>query len=168
MVTGVAHELSNPLASILGYAQRLLLRDEAGAGEELRKIYQEAERASRILRDLLQTGRDARPVRRTVLMNQLIVRAIELRRFALSAEKIRIEMDLDPGLPPVLGDADQLQQVVMNLVANAQQAVEQDAGRGTIRVQTRRLNPNRFHLEVSGTGSGSSPTRVGGAFAPRC
>ena len=166
MVTGVAHELSNPLTSILGYAQRLLLRDEAGAGEELRQIYQEAERASRILRDLLQTGRDARPVRRTVLMNQLIVRAIELRRFALSADKIRIEMDLDPGLPPVLGDADQLQQVAMNLVANAQQAIEQDAGRGTIRVQTRRLNQNRLQLEVSDTGPGIPPTILARIFDP--
>src|SRR6266704_2257373 len=164
MISGVAHELSNPLTSILGYAQRLLLRDEAGAGEELRQIYQEAERASRILRDLLQTGRDARPVRRTVLMNQLIVRAIELRRFALSADKIRIEMDLDPGLPPVLGDADQLQQVAMNLVANAQQAIEQDAGRGTIRVQTRRLNQNRLQLEVSDTGPGIPPTILARIF----
>src|SRR5207245_10843300 len=100
------------------------------------------------------------------LLTQRAVRAVELRRCASSGEKVRVEMDLDAGLPPVLGDADQLQQVVMNLVANAQQAIEQDAGRVTVRVQARRLNQDRLQLEVSDTGPGIPPTILARIFDP--
>ena len=67
MITGVAHELSNPLTSILGYAQRLLVRsDLAGRTTEAHQIYQEAERASAILRQLLMTARETQPERKRV------------------------------------------------------------------------------------------------------
>src|SRR5271168_1120242 len=105
MVTGVAHELSNPLTSILGYAQRLLLREgSAGRPEEAGKILQEAERAGTILRQLLLTARETPPERRTLALNQIVLRTMELQRFSLAAEKIRIELNLDPALPIVRGD----------------------------------------------------------------
>src|SRR5262249_49716637 len=86
MLTGVAHELSNPLTTILGYAQRLLTRkDAAGQSEEARQIYQESERASRILRQLLMHARETPPERRTLSLNQIVQRAMELRRFSLAA-----------------------------------------------------------------------------------
>src|SRR6266478_670293 len=98
MVSGIAHELSNPLTTIVGYAHRLL-----------------------------------------VSLNQIVQRAIELRRFTLAAEKIRVEIDLDPALPFVEGDPGQLQQVLMNLVGNAQQALEQKGQGGTIKLSTRTI-----------------------------
>src|SRR5207237_4747253 len=73
MVTGIAHELSNPLTSILGYAQRLLLRSDArGHAAEARQIFQEAERASTILRQLLLSARESRPERRRMALNQAV------------------------------------------------------------------------------------------------
>ena len=73
MVTGVSHELSNPLTSILDYSQRLLLRNDLAARtEEVRQIYQEAERASTILRQLLLTARETRPERKLISLNQAV------------------------------------------------------------------------------------------------
>ena len=84
MVTGVAHELSNPLTSILGYAQRLFLRTDAdGQSDEARQIFQEAERAGTILRQLLMTARDSRPDRRAISLNQVVTRTMELQKFNL-------------------------------------------------------------------------------------
>ena len=120
MVSGVAHELSNPLTSIMGYAHRLLVRkDLPGRTEELRQIHQEAERAIAILRQLLLNARETIPERRLVSLNQIVQRAMDLQRFSLAAEKIRVEIDLDPALPFVQGDPGHLQQVLMNLVGNA-------------------------------------------------
>jgi signal transduction histidine kinase/CheY-like chemotaxis protein len=155
MVTGVAHELSNPLTSVLGYAQRLLLRgDVLAKSQEVRQIYQEAERATGILRQLLFTAREAPPERRPVAMNQVVQRAMEVQTYGLAAEKINIQLDLDPVLPYVLGDAGQLQQVLMNLVGNARQAIEQTGKPGTILLRTRRTGERFVQLEVIDNGPG--------------
>src|SRR6266851_3704729 len=155
MVSGVAHELSNPLTSILGYAHRLLARqDLPGRTEELRQIYQEAERAGAILRQLLLNARETLPERRPVSLNQIVHRAMDLQRFSLAAEKIRLEIDLDPALPFVQGDPGHLQQVLMNLVGNARQAIEQNGQGGTIRLRTKRISEKRVLLEVADNGPG--------------
>jgi signal transduction histidine kinase/ActR/RegA family two-component response regulator len=155
MVTGIAHELSNPLTSILGYAQRLLLRrDPAGNSSEARQIFQEAERASAILRQLLLSARESRPERHRVALNQVVSRTVELQRFNTKAGNIRVQLDLDPVLPFVHGDAGQLQQVLMNLIANARHAIEEQGKGGTIRVRTRRVGEKRVLLEVSDDGPG--------------
>jgi signal transduction histidine kinase/CheY-like chemotaxis protein len=167
MITGVAHELSNPLTSILGYAQRLFLRgDGAGRPDEVRQIFQEAERASTILRQLLMTARDSRPERRKVELNQVVARTIELQRYSLAAEKVRVELDLDPSLPFVLGDAGQLQQVLMNLIGNARQAIEQRGQGGTIRLSTKRIGDRRALLEVNDDGPGIPEAIVSRIFDP--
>ncbi|MCU1240627.1 MAG: hypothetical protein JWO71_1353 [Candidatus Acidoferrum typicum] len=155
MVTGIAHELSNPLTSILGYAQRLLLRrDPAGDSHEARQIFQEAERASAILRQLLLSARDSRPERHRVALNQVVSRTLELQRFNTKAGNIRVQLDLDPVLPFVQGDAGQLQQVLMNLIANARHAIEEQGKGGTIRIKTRRSAEKRVLLEVGDNGPG--------------
>lgn len=155
MVSGIAHELSNPLTSILGYAQRLLVsHDLSGRPEEVRRIHQEAERASAILRQLLLNAREAVPERRLVSLNQIVMRAVELQRFSLAAEKIRVEIDLDPGLPFVHADAGQLQQVLINLLSNARQAVEEQGPGGTIRLRTKRAGNSRVLLAVEDNGLG--------------
>jgi signal transduction histidine kinase/ActR/RegA family two-component response regulator len=155
MVTGVAHELSNPLTSILGYAQRLLLRrDTLGESSEARQIYQEAERATAILRQLLLSARESRPERRPVALNQIVSRTLALQRFSLAADNVHLQLDLDPVLPFVQGDAGQLQQVLMNLIGNARQAIEEQGKGGTIRVKTRRIAEQRVLLEVSDDGPG--------------
>jgi len=167
MVTGIAHELSNPLTSILGYSQRLLVRkDLAGGTEEARQIYEEAERAGTILRQLLLSAREARPERKRVALNQVVQRAMDLQRFGSSAEKIRIELDLDPTLPFLTGDSGQLQQVLMNLIGNARQAIVLEGKAGTIRLRTARSGDSRIILQVSDDGPGIPQTILARIFDP--
>jgi signal transduction histidine kinase/ActR/RegA family two-component response regulator len=167
MVTGIAHELSNPLTTILGYAQRLLMRSGATPDvQEAQQIYDEAERAGAILRQLLLTARDSRPERGRVALNQVVSRTVELQRFNLAANKIRVELDLDPVLPFLQGDSGQLQQVLMNLMSNARQAMEEQGRGGTIQVRTRRVAENRVLLEVSDDGPGIPPAIQARIFDP--
>ncbi len=167
MVTGIAHELSNPLTSILGYSQRLLVRkDLAGRTEEARQIYEEAERAGTILRQLLLSAREARPERKRVALNQVVQRTMDLQRFGSASEKIRIELDLDPTLPFVLGDAGQLQQVLMNLIGNARQALVQEGKAGTIRLRTARNGERRMVLQVIDDGPGIPQAILARIFDP--
>lgn len=167
MLTGVAHELSNPLTSILGYSQRLLVRkDLAGRTQEARQIYEEAERASTILRQLLLTARETHPERKRVSLNEVISRAMELQRFSSAAEKIHIELELDPTLPFIMGDPGQLQQVLMNLIGNARQAILLESKPGTIRVRTARTKNRYVLLQVIDDGPGISPSILARIFDP--
>ena len=167
MVSGVAHELSNPLTSILGYAQRLLLREDGGGRlPEVRQIFQEAERASGILRQLLFSARETPPERRRVSLNQVVMRSMELQRFSMAAEKIHMELDLDAALPAVVGDPAQLQQVLMNLVGNARQAIEQKGQGGRIRVRTRQAAERRALLEIEDDGPGVPQSILARIFDP--
>ena len=167
MVSGVAHELSNPLTSILGYAQRLLVRSDGDEHfEEVRKIFAEAERAGAILRRMLLAARETAPERRPVDLNQLVQRTIELQRFSLAAERIRVELSLDALLPNVLGDAGQLQQVLINLMGNARQAIESQGNGGTIRIRTERGQDRRVRLEVSDSGPGIPESILARIFDP--
>jgi signal transduction histidine kinase/CheY-like chemotaxis protein len=166
MVTGVAHELSNPLTSILGYAQRLFLRNDVeGQSEEARQIFQEAERAGTILRQLLMTARESRPERRAISLNQIVTRTIDLQKFNLAAEKVTVELELASSLPGVLGDAGQLQQVIMNLIGNSRQALEQRGKGGKIRIATRHT-AEQVQLEISDDGPGIPSAIASRIFDP--
>jgi signal transduction histidine kinase/FixJ family two-component response regulator len=167
MVSGIAHELSNPLTSILGYAHRILARqDLPGRTEEVRQIYQEADRASAILRQLLLNARETPPARRPASLNQIVQRAMDLQRFGLAADKIRVDVDLDPALPLVQGDPGHLQQVLMNLVGNARQAIEQHGQAGSIQLRTKRIGERRVLLEVADNGPGIPQAILARIFDP--
>ena len=155
MVSGIAHELSSPLTSILGYARRLLAgKNSPESTEEVRQIYQQAERAAAILRQLLLNSRETIPERRLVSLNQIVMHATELQRFSLAAQKIRVELDLDPALPFIHADAGQFQQVLINLMGNARQALEERGQGGIIRLRTRKASGRRVLLEVEDNGPG--------------
>ena len=168
MITGVAHELSSPLTSILGYSQRLLVRNDlVGRSTEAFQIHEEAERASAILRQLLLTAREtAQPERKPLALNQVVQKAMELQRFGSAAEKIRIEIDLDPALPLIMGDAGQLQQVLMNLIGNARQAITQEGRAGNIRLRTARTSAHRVQLQVIDDGPGIPQAILARIFDP--
>jgi signal transduction histidine kinase/CheY-like chemotaxis protein len=167
LVASVAHEMSNPLTSILGYAQRLLRRrDGVEREEDVGHILQEAERASRIAKNLLQFARGAKAERAAVDLNEVVRRALALRAYELRLEEIEAQLELEPELPPVLGDAAQLQQVLLNLLVNAEQAIQHGRGRGNIRLQTRRVSGDRLAVGVIDDGPGIAPESLPRIFDP--
>jgi signal transduction histidine kinase/CheY-like chemotaxis protein len=171
LVSGIAHELNNPLTSIQGYAQLLLSRRSASdRASDARRLSQEAERAGRIVKNLLLFSRETKPERCPVNLNEVIERTLALRSYELRLENIAVELKLDPGLPQTLADAAQLQQVILNLIVNAEQAILQGRGEesrpGRIRLLTRRLAGDRISMEISDDGPGISPEIVARIFDP--
>jgi two-component system, NtrC family, sensor kinase len=162
LVSGIAHELNNPLTAIMGYAQLLLGRvlDPARLSEA-KKVFQEAERARRIVKNLLYFARENKPERTRVDVNEIVERTLALRSYELKIENILVECDLASGLPQTMADPYQLQQVVLNLVVNAEQALLEERGQGHVRIRTslstRRASHSNGHkilLEISDDGPG--------------
>ncbi len=176
LVSGIAHELNNPLTSIMGYAQ-LALAHEAHSREgpsNAARIFEEAQRAQRIVRNLLVFAREARPERAPVQLNEVVERTLSLRSYELRVRNIAVHLDLEPGLPRTTGDAHQLQQVMLNLLVNAEHAIESRAARkvapgvaiGHIGIRTGRAGDERILLEVCDDGAGISSEVASRIFDP--
>ena len=154
LVEGVAHEVNNPLSSISAFAQ-LLLRDESLSPpqrESIEVIRSETTRASYVVKDLLAFARRSEPRREPVDVNAVVERTLRLRSYQFAASHVTVESRLADDLPPVLGDARQLQQVCLNLVTNAAQAMGSRGG-GMLTIVTRAEGRDAV-LEVCDTGPG--------------
>jgi len=103
---------------------------------------------------------------RTVAINQVVMQAIEVQQASLAQERIRLDMDLDPSWPLLHGDAGQLQQVLMNLMGNARQALNHTGKSGTVRVRTKQIGDQRVLLEVADDGPGIPAETLGRIFDP--
>ncbi|HEX9438778.1 MAG TPA: ATP-binding protein, partial [Roseiflexaceae bacterium] len=138
LVAGVAHELNNPLTSISGYTQ-LMLRDTSlreDIRDDLKHINVQAERAARIVQNLLVFAREHKPERRSVNLNEEFRKTLSLRAYQLRVDNIAVVMDFDPNLPTTIADPFQLQQVILNLINNAHQAITERGGPGTLTLRT--------------------------------
>ena len=167
LVSGIAHELNNPLTAIMGYAQLLLGHGLAKPQQaEAGRVFQEAERARRIVKNLLYFARENKPERVRVDLNEIVERTLALRSYELRVENILVECSLEPELPETMGDPYQLQQVVLNLLVNAEQALLEDRGRGHVWIRTQRSLANRIALEISDDGPGIAPSIALRIFDP--
>ncbi len=168
LVSGVAHELNNPLTSIAGLSEFLL--EQTGLGPKdrghLQVIHEQAERAGRIVRNLLTFARKGPSERARVDLNDVVQRTIALMSYDLRLKDIAIEKTLAAGLPDVLGDRHALQQVTLNLLTNAAHAVAQNPpGRPrTIRVAT--SFDDRVRVRVADSGPGIPDGVVPNLFTP--
>jgi len=166
LVAGVAHEVNNPLSSISAFAQ-LLLRDQTLSDahrDPIEVIRSETARASQVVKDLLAFARRSENRREALDLDTLVERTLRLRAFQLADANVSVELALHRELPPVVADARQLQQVVLNLVTNAVQAMA-PLGSGTLRIATRSL-PGSVVLEVGDTGPGIAAAARAHVFEP--
>ncbi len=138
LVSGVAHELNNPLTGVTGFAQLLLNRNlDEQTRRDVETIYSEAERAAKIVQNLLSFARRRKAQKGLVNLNTLLERVLELRSYDLRVKNIDLDLDLDPHLPLTMSDPDQIQQVFFNVITNAEQAMLSAHGKGKLKIRTR-------------------------------
>lgn len=157
LVGGVAHELNNPLSAVMGLSQLMLMDPRSAEDREtLETIHHEAGRMARIvadLRDIARGSQEKGAARVPVNLNEVVRHVLRVRGYSLSTHNIRVVEDLDAGIGPVLADPGRLEQVVLNLVVNAEQAMASDAGHGTLVLRTR-SGSKENSLTVGDTGPG--------------
>ncbi len=163
---GIAHEIKNPLAGIIGLAQLLLRRAEKDSPlhENLVMIEKEAKRSKTITENLLRFARQEKMEFTRIDLNAVAMESAAIVDHQLGINQVRLNKELDPRLPEIFGNANQLQQVLMNLMINAQQAME--GSPGSVTLSTRLLNAEKIELRVTDTGPGIPPDIQAKIFEP--
>jgi len=168
LVSGVAHELNNPLTSIAGLSEFLLEQKELGKKDRghLQVIQEQAERAGRIVRNLLTFARKGAAERIPVDLNDVIRRTLSLTSYDLKLKDIQVERELSGALPDVFGDRHGLQQVVLNLVTNAAHAVAENPRDRPREITVSTWFDGQVHLRVADSGPGISDETAQSVFTP--
>ncbi|NTW60150.1 MAG: HAMP domain-containing protein [Nitrospirae bacterium] len=163
---GIAHEIKNPLAGIIGLAQLLLRKVDKDSPlyENLAMIEKEARRSKTITENLLRFARQEKMEFTKIDLNAVAMESAAIVDHQLGINQIRLKKELAPRLPQIIGNANQLQQVLMNLMINAQQAME--GSPGSVTLSTRLLDAETIELRVTDTGPGIPPDIQAKIFEP--
>ncbi|NTW67559.1 MAG: HAMP domain-containing protein, partial [Nitrospirae bacterium] len=163
---GIAHEIKNPLAGIIGLAQLLLRKVDKDSPlyENLAMIEKEARRSKTITENLLRFARQEKMEFTKIDLNAVAMESAAIVDHQLGINQIRLNKELAPRLPQIIGNANQLQQVLMNLMINAQQAME--GSPGSVTLSTRLLDAETIELRVTDTGPGIPPDIQARIFEP--
>ncbi len=167
LVSGVAHELNNPLAGVMGYAQLLLMQNDLNDKTQnyLNKISKEADRAKNIVNNLLTFARKHKPEKKYLDINTVLEQTIVLRAYDLKVSSIQVHKDFDAQLPKTMADFYQLQQVFLNIFNNAQQAILESKGKGEIKITTQKLG-EMIQIAFEDTGPGIPEENLHKIFEP--
>lgn len=169
LISGIAHELNNPLTGVMGYSQLLQLRKDLDerAKDNLLKINNLALRCQKIVQNLLSFARKQKPERTLIDLNEIIESTVELRNYELQVNNIEINRDLDRNMVKTIADGHQLQQVFLNVITNAEQAMLDFHGSGRLLIRTRadRQN-NRITVEIIDDGPGIPESHLTKIFDP--
>ena len=166
LVAGVAHEINNPLQTIVGCVELMLDgQKDPQLRRDLDVVRTEAARAGQIVRNLLAFVRRSAPDRVSVDLNQIVRATVDMREYHLHQRNIVLTTKYDPGPLPVLVNREEILQIILNLVLNAEQAIASSTGHGTITIRT--FVAGKFQcVEVSDDGPGISPELRGRIFEP--
>ncbi|MFH1383076.1 MAG: [Fe-Fe] hydrogenase large subunit C-terminal domain-containing protein [Chloroflexota bacterium] len=168
MAASIAHEVNNPLSGVLVYTQLLVKRinsdkfTKEGALDYLGKMETELTRSTRLIRNLLDFARQSPPALRKVNLNEVVDRAFDLASHSVGLQNIEVVKELDASLPVVTADFDQLQQVCINLIVNAIQAMP-NGGKLALRTS---VDGNDLKIAMQDTGCGISPESQRKLFTP--
>ena len=166
LVSGVAHELNNPLQSVVGFAELLIdgeKRPEVRG--DLEQIHSEANRAAKIVRNLLAFVRRSSPERSPANLNELVQSAVALRSYEFGVANIELDAQYADDLPPVLVNREEIKQVLLNLLLNAEHAMKVSQGHGRLRIQTTATN-SAVTVDVHDNGPGVPSAVAGRIFEP--
>jgi two-component system NtrC family sensor kinase len=167
MLAGVAHELNNPLTAILGVTE--LLRDGEGVQEntkrQLELTHRQARRAARIVQNLLEFSRPAAPQKKALDVNTLIERTLQLQDHSLRRNNVHVDFQPQSDLPAVIGDANQLIQVFLNLISNAEHAIREVRETGRIQIRIGRIG-GHISVTVQDDGVGVAQEALPKLFDP--
>jgi two-component system NtrC family sensor kinase len=167
LAAGVAHELNNPLSAVQGFAQFLAERDNLDETTKsgVETIYREAQRAAKITRNLLSFGRRYAPEKSLISINEVIERTLDINAHRLQVNNIGAAVKLEPGLPKTMADPDQMQQVFVNIINNAEQAMLGGQGRGNLYIKTQKVGDN-IRITFTDNGPGVSEENLKKIFDP--
>jgi CheY-like chemotaxis protein len=167
MLAGVAHELNNPLTAILGVTE--LLRERPAVDEATKRqldlTHRQARRAARIVQNLLEFSRPAAPQKKNLDVSNILERTLQLHEHSLRRNNINVEFHPQTGLYSVIGDANQLVQVFLNLISNAEHAIREVRESGRIQIRIGRIGPN-VSVTVQDDGVGILPEALTKLFDP--
>lgn len=166
MASGIAHEINNPLTSIIAISEVLLQRDIKGENrEDVELIHSGAKRIAAIVSRLLTFARQHKPAHNYVDVNSLIETTIALRSYALETGNIKVDFQKDEELPRIRADGGQLQQVFLNIILNAEYEMKRSNNRGNITITTRR-NGGKIQISFRDSGNGITPGNIDKVFEP--
>lgn len=169
MISGVAHEINNPLTGILGYSELLLENEEvpAAARRRLEVVHHEANRMKKIVQNLLAFARQSPAEKVPLDIGQVLRAALDLRAYEIKVNNIALKIEIQPGLPVVMGDALQLEQVFLNLINNAYHAMLDRPEPRVLTLAARPgSSPETVEVEVCDTGGGIAPQILSRVFDP--
>ncbi len=166
MASGIAHEINNPLTSVIGFSQLLMGRDIPGdIRDDLEVINTEAQRVAKIISGLLAFAHQRRTGREYVDIDDIVSRVLELRSYQMEVNNIQVFTRLAPDLPRTMADASQLEQVFLNIILNAEKAMVTAHNGGKLLVKTRRINGS-IRVSFADNGPGISQENLDKVFDP--
>jgi two-component system, NtrC family, sensor kinase len=165
-VAGVAHELNNPLAAVVGFSEMLKDNDvDTKNRRYLDMIYKSAQRCQKIVQALLSFARRHQPERKPMSVNAMVEAVLEMLNYQLRTSNIEVVTQLSPSLPVVLADGHQIQQVLLNVINNARQAMESHQTGGRIKISTEQSG-ERVRIIIHDNGPGISEENLLRIFDP--
>jgi signal transduction histidine kinase len=166
LAAGTAHELNNPLTSVIGFSQLLLEKDiPYDIREDLDLIYNEAQRAADVVKNLLTFARKHEPMKQLNQLNNIIEDVLRLRAHEQKVDNIEVKRQLAPALPEIMVDYFHMQQVFLNIIINAEYFMTEAHNRGTLTITTKKHNSNVM-ISIADDGPGIPPENLSQIFHP--